>query len=54
MQEVDWLRGELSKEVKKAKRFWKLRCDQMLKYEMGQKDTELALLKACLLTLEGN
>ena len=55
-QEVERLKGELSKEASKAKRFWKLRCDQMLKCEeeMERKDTELALLKARLLTLEGS
>ena len=40
----------------KSKRFWKLRCDQMLKHkeEMTARDTELVLLKARVLALEGN
>ena len=55
-QEVEHvqLKGKVHKEAQKTKRFWKLRCDQMFKYEedVNCKDTEIALLKACLLSLE--
>ena len=53
-EEVERLRADLGKEVLKSKRFWKLRCDQMLKHEeeMTAIDTEVVLLKARLLTLE--
>ena len=55
-EEVEWLKADLVKKVQKLKKFWKLKCDQMLKHEeeMTARDTEVALLKARLFTLEGD
>ena len=55
-EEVDRLKQAFVKESLKAKKFWKQRCEQMLKHEeeIDAKDTEIALLKARLLALETN
>jgi len=46
-EKVERLRADLGKEVLKSKRFWKLRCDQLLKHEeeITARDTEVVLLK---------
>ena len=47
-EEVKQLKADLGNEVQKLKRFWKLRCDQMLKHEeeIMARDTDVAPLKA--------
>lgn len=55
-KQVECMKMDLSREVQKSRRFWKLRCDQILKHEeeMSIRDTDVVLLKARLLALEGN
>ena len=55
-EEIDQLKQAVKKESLKAKKFWKQRCEQMLKHEeeIDAKDTEIALLKARLLATETN
>ena len=50
--EVERLQAELSKQTEKTRRFWRLRCEQMLEYDESTqaKEIEIALLHAQLAT----
>ena len=53
--EIRVLQGALEKEKQKSKRFWHEKCEQLPNYEedLEAKDTEIALLKAQLITASG-
>ena len=55
-EEVDRLKQALAKESQKAKKFWKQKCDLMLRHEdeIDAKDTEIAVLKTRILAISAS
>ena len=55
-EEIDRLKQALAKESQKAKKFWKQKCDLMLRHEdeIDGKDTEIAVLKTRILAISAS